>query len=361
MYNQLLLVARDGLQDWTDLVEAITNVMDHPTFNEELRQCRVNHPVVVRDRQGNSTYVDNYSTADADPYAIAQNLEEMLSGVENLGDRLGVGNFSSVFRCHYDVDKAIKIGTGSLGDGDIYSDGYLNYVLYCLKRQREGINNSLLPTIHELYVSPQMDYFIVLLDRYLYTWKEFERTMDIREELGVASVNLLSDKSTLQQRNAIHLGLQLEDDRTWEDDEDNDSGYDDKTYQYAIQLRKDKLFPYVDDLHRDNLMIDCEGNVVITDPSGSNYNMDHCILDKRMRELGLLKPDIEADERAYAMEASRQADKLQRKKNSVEFRINNPRHTHNDYEEIHVSAHGIAEVWDQRASQELRQAALLAA
>jgi hypothetical protein len=272
----LLLTAAPSVQEWAHLVtqledclssDEITGWLDDGAYIESYK--------LVRQGPGESHQRVTHWTTNQDGYSREELSERMKEHFDcygaDIGDVVGSGNFSIVFECPWDDTKVIKIGHGGMGNiGDIYNDGWLEYALYCMKRQREGSINPLLPTVHKLYVSDCEDWFAALLERYEGTANGYGYTDDMKLKGKTARAIMSRNRYTMPSKPDAEYAA------------------------WAKELADDPLFPIVDDIHEGNIMYTSDGRVVITDPSSSTCASHH-ELTHVMRKMGILPEDEQAD------------------------------------------------------------------
>ena len=148
---------------------------------------------------------------------------------------LGQGVFSTVV---YDKisDTTIKIGFGWCHEGDPLTDGWLEWGLFCMDRSSEF---SILPEVYNIRL--YQHFFLAEIERLT----------------GTPDMGLHRDMSVNRfKAGYTRSGAELE--PTEKDDDDHMAGYEYRRFQ----THSDGTL----DIHDENVMMDMDGNIKITDP-----------------------------------------------------------------------------------------------
>lgn len=177
---------------------------------------------------------------------------------------LGQGHYSVVVDCPWDKTKAIKIGHGAGGNGDIINDGWLSWAAFCMNMHKQG-NYPNLPVIHDMLFRENI--FIALIEKYTCTWKDRE---------SCVFKGLVQAIDVKQAYFNITQAFRL-----------NHAGYTSykpvEAVSYDVQRilawLEHPMCPRLTDTHDGNFMIDLKNDtVILNDPCADNY----LLKDKRV-------------------------------------------------------------------------------
>lgn len=225
--------------------------------------------------------------------ALADDMQEFMLGSDSLydGDEdsdgcfdlyeylrhdykvLGSGRYSIVVACPWDNTKAIKIGHGLDGNGDIIQDGWLSWAAFCMKMHSEGGVYKHLPQIHNIVFR---DYtFVALIDKYHCTWADREssvfsgliQALDVKKSYAdLSSAMKLAESGVYSIQHTI-----------------------DPLTGNMLEWLEHPMCPKLSDTHGGNFMIDTNNScVVLNDPCSDDY----LLKDRRISSFARMGVDV---------------------------------------------------------------------